>query len=415
MQPSAKSLFSFATALVAAALLLVGDAAAQTSPCGGTLTFTGGAINLGNQLATAMPLTEDTRACLSAVGKQLTERPYVRSLTIVVRLPDDQRKSNKALDVANAMKQVLVDAGAPARRISTVAPSIGHGQVEGVQLAYSELRDGRPVAKLLALAGTASYGRDRNAMVNAAENTMLRTFDFFQVAARSRAVVHIADDSRLHVEPSTLLKFGKITLNSEYKRDVSFELLSGTVKTVASHNDGASFQLVTRAAVAGVRGTEFRAHITEGGFTRIEVLDGRVALGNAAGAVDVGAGYGTRVQENQAPEPARALLKPAIGHRPLTGTFAAPPELTWQAVAGARGYVLELATNAEFSKDVDKVRIDGATSARPDANLAQKKWFWRVSAIDKDGFIGMPSKIFTFQVDPSAQPATPAQPAAKGL
>lgn len=415
MQRAMTSVISLATVLVASVVLTAGEAQAQSaSACGGKLIFNSGTVTLGKDLSTAIPLADDTKACLTAIAKHVKERSYIRSLTVVVRLPDDQRKANKGIEVGKAMSDVLAAGGVPQRRLSQVAPAIGHGQREGVQLVYSELRSGRPVAKLLTLRGSASYGRELTSLRSAAVNTLLRTHDYLQLSAQTRSTVQIADGSRLQTEPSTVLRFGKITLNSEYKRDVSIDVISGSVQAVASHKPGAPFRLSTRAAVAGVRGTKFRTHVAADGTTRIEVLEGGVQLGNDQGSTNVGAGYGTRVAVGQAPEEPRPLLVGPSGHRPLQGTFPTAPEVTWQAIEGATSYIVEFARNAEFSKDFTKMTVNGATTAKPDASVGLGAWFWRVSAVDKDGFIGMPSKIFKFTVDPNppAEPDPAAQPEA---
>ena len=174
------------------------------------------------------------------------------------------------------------------------------------------------------------------------------------------------------------------------------------VQPEAAHEGlGSVFDIVTRTAVAGVRGTRFRVATTDGSVTRVETLQGKVELGAPKGKVDVAAGQGSQVDESGLPEPARKLLPAATVEEPTHGSVAPGTQLTWRAVPGAATYRLEVARDAEFSTQTQQIRCNDARW--PITGLdASRRWFWRVAAVDSAGFTGMTSKVYAFQL--SAQP-----------
>ncbi|MFP2913226.1 hypothetical protein ACLESD_51125, partial [Pyxidicoccus sp. 3LFB2] len=83
---------------------------------------------------------------------------------------------------------------------------------------------------------------------------------------------------------------------------------------------------------------------------------------------------------------------------PRGGTFRAVPKLSWWTVPGARTYRVELARTADFAAGVQTYVSPATELDVPGAR--DGKWFWRVLAVDADGFLGFPSKIFAFDVRP---------------
>lgn len=393
------------TAIAALSLSFGSEAHAQAAPCG-NVGFTNGMVTLERALPTTMPLTDEVRNCLSSLAAKITERAYLRSVTVIVRLADDDRLDGKALTLANAIRDELRKAGAPARKISAVAPAIGHGQSAGVQLVYSERRRERIVARIDMLMGTVSAGRDSEKLTKTNKGATLHEFDYVQTGTSSRALIRVADGSTLLLQPSSLLRFGNIGVNDKYQRTVKLTLTSGSMYTnVAKGKEGSTFHVITRAAVAGVRGTDFRTTVQPDGYTRIETATGSVDLGNPSGTVNVAGGFGSRVMANQAPEAPRPLLPATGGLRPVQGRFSTPPSLTWASSPGAASYVVEYSTDAQF-RTITPTIESTSTSATLPAGLAEGRWFWRVRTVDSDGFIGMPSKIYAFTIDQqnAAQP-----------
>lgn len=383
---------------------------AYAQPSCAPIAFAQGEITTGQPLATTMPLTDATKACLTAIAEAAAKRPDLRTVTVVVRLPDAERQKGEALAAAQTMSDVLQAAGLPRRKLSVVAPAIGHSQTAGVQFLYSERGQGRVVAKLTIVKGTVSTGASTAALSAAAQGATLRVSDYLATAARSHATLALADGSLLHVRPDTLLRLGKVALTADYERQVEIEVLTGSARVEAVQaKTGSTFQVISRAAVAGVRGTEFRFVAPSDDTTRLEALSGDVSLGNTSGQQDVSAGHGSRATAGSAPEAPRPLLAPPTRMTPIQGQFATAPTISWEPAAGAASYIIELARNAKFTREVTWLESDSPSATFEP--LADGRWFWRVLAVDADGFVGMPSKIYSFVIDPAAAPeATPPVP-----
>lgn len=375
---------------------LLNTASANMQPCG-ELEFRNNTVSISQSLPLTMPLSEQTRACLRALADELTERPYVQSLTIIVRMPDDDRRTGQAMQLAETLRAEMVAKGVAKRRISAVAPSVGHGQRTGISFAYSERRRGRPVAKLRTLVGAVTVGRHDSDMATAAAGSKLHAHDRVATSNHGVALIEIADGSQMFMWPDTEVRFGSISLNAQYQRSVQIGVMRGEIETkVSKAGDGASFELITGAAVAGVRGTSFRLVADGTRGTRLETLTGEVQLSNQGGAQSVPAGYGSRAAAGQAPEQARALLPAPTGMTPLRGSISAGSTLSWSAVTGAVGYRVDIAADVHFTRDSQRVTSTANSLALP--SLAVGRWYWRVMAIDRDGFVGMPSKIYAFTI-----------------
>ncbi|MBZ4420915.1 FecR domain-containing protein [Myxococcus sp. RHST-1-4] len=364
-------------------------------PCGG-VRFESGRIETGRPLA---PKGPETEACLKHVAEALKARPAIRSVTLAARLPDAERLDGQGLAVAKAAAEVLVAAGVPRTRVSAVAPPAVPGEPGQLQLAYVE-RPAQPVvARLRAASGDVSAGTVPAELRPRTTGDALYAGELLLTGKGARAELALADGSTVRLMEDGMLRLGALELMANLRRKVQLELLRGTVETVAAPGgEGSIFEVRTRGAVAGVRGTQFRVSAQEDGISRLETLEGRVGLIAKKGDLDVVGGYGSRAMPDGATEPPRPLLVAPTMVDPRDGTFPVAPKLTWAAVSGARRYRVEVARTADFGAGVRTYDARGAELEVPD--LGEGKWFWRVLAVDADGFIGFPSKIFAFDVRP---------------
>ncbi|NOK08045.1 FecR domain-containing protein [Corallococcus exercitus] len=379
--------------LLLSALPVTGFAAEADSACGG-LTFDNGRLTTGRPLEAKGARTE---ACLREVAEAVKARPAIRSLTVAAKLPDAERLDGQGLAVAKAAAEVLVSAGIPRTRVSFVAPP-GDGNTPGqLQLAYVERPGPLAVARLRTASGPVSASLGEAEPTPRVAGDPLYAGELVATGDTGRAELALADGSHLFLSPHSAVRLGTLELTAERQRKVLLDLVKGTVETQAAPGGaGSTFEVRTRGAVAGVRGTRFRVAQQEDGTSRVETLEGKVALGAEQGSVDVDAGFGSRAKPAQAPEAPRALLTAPALERPRGGTYPKAPALVWKAVPGAKLYRVELAATADFTGDV---RVQ--ESANPTVDAAAPgagKWFWRVLAVDADGFVGYPSKIFSFDV-----------------
>lgn len=377
------------------AVMLTASPSLAEEPCGG-LRFEGGRVQPGRPLA---PRGPETEACLRHVAEALKARPAIRSVTVAARLPDAERLDGQGLAVARAAADVLVAAGVPKTRVSVVAPPALPGEPAQLQLAYVE-RPGQPaVARVRAASGNVLAGPEPTELRPRLVGDALYTGELLRTEAGARAELALADGSVVRLVEDSLVRLGALELTAALQRKVRLELLRGTVETEAAPGgDGSVFEVRTRSAVAGVRGTRFRVSAQEDGASRVETLEGKVALGAEKAEVELAGGQGSRAKPGSAPEAPRALLAAPVPTGPRAGTFPTPPKVTWKPVAGAAKYRVELARGADFVSEVRTFETPGTELAVPGPR--EDKWFWRVLAVDGDGFVGFPSKIFAFDVRP---------------
>jgi hypothetical protein len=389
---------SFARVLAFGAACAMGLSAApaEAAPCGG-VTFRAGEIGLGDPLTPALPLSADDDACIDHLAEQIGERANMRGVTIAVRMDDAARASGIAIDVGRAIMDELVDSGASRAKLSVVAPALADGQDASIRIAYSERKSSRAVALIYGVTGIVKAGRYSSSLKAADPNDSFPAHTWFTTGEDSAARIYLADGSFIRLAADTTLQVGAIDLNEKLERTVSVEVATGRIDVIAAHaGSDAVFDIITRTAVAGVRGTEFRVTADSAG-TRVETTDGTVELAGSQAAVMLPRAMGSQVDALGTPEPPRSLLSAPTEMKPSRGTAESTSSLSWARVAGAVSYVVEVARDAQMSRELDTAAV-GATSQPIGSNRAAGRWYWRVMAVDADGFIGMPSKIYAFEI-----------------
>ncbi len=370
-------------------------ARAATDACEG-IAIKDGTVTTARRLLARPQLSEVEQRCITAVGAALAERRGVRTVTVAVRLPDALRVEGAGLTIGTAYAQLLAAGGVPEARISTVVPAAAHGEEDSVSITYTERNAARPVARVDSVDGDVSAGPSEAALQPIERGATLLGNTYLATGPSAKAWIELADGSRIQVGPGALLLIGALHLNDDLKRVVKLELKRGTIEAdVRSGGTGSVFDVATTQGIAGVRGTRFRLADVAGGM-RLETLEGLVDLGDANGHVEVPAGQGALVKTG-GPLPAAVvlLLSPTV-ESPTQGALAPGAHLRWAAVPGASSYRVELARDAEFSYGA--LALDApATDLALTASVAGGKWFWRVAAVDGDGFVGRTSKVYAFE------------------
>ena len=213
--------------------------------------------------------------------------------------------------------------------------------------------------------------------------TLLRT------GPQASATLEFEDGSRVLVRRDSELRLVRssqalIHAGALVEIDLLRGALENVVKPVA--NPSGRFEIRAPAAIAAVRGTQFRVSATDT-HSRTEVLEGGVLVANPAGQSATGAGLGTLAALGRAPDPPTPLLA-APDLSTLPERFERLP-IDWPlpAVAGAAGYRTQFAPDDRFSLLVlDEVAA--APRARA-LDIADGSYVLRMRAIDAKGLEGL--------------------------
>lgn len=244
----------------------------------------------------------------------------------------------------------------------------------------------------------------------------LREGDQIRTGKQSSIALRFPDGSAVTVQPDTTVRLERLRIfeiNGAPHSTIRIE--QGRVENAvpAARKVGARFEVVTPAAVAGVRGTHYRV-ADEQGTAYSEVLDGNVAVAQAGrpdASVEVGAGYGVRVRPGAAPEPPVALLAapqlaqlPGLLERPIA-RFQVP------ALPGATRYRAQIAPDASF-QSIRQDLIFGTSELRF-TDLPDGSYVLRARGIDQLGLEGRDA-THAFKLKARPEPPFPSAPAAGG-
>jgi hypothetical protein len=185
--------------------------------------------------------------------------------------------------------------------------------------------------------------------------------------------------------------------------DESTEIVTPTVRTTATQNASGNID-VTEAGDTGVK--IFR------GQAEVETSQGqKVTLSeNQAVQVDAAGKAGSRVE---LPPPPTLIAPPSKARLPVT----APPEpsakLSWTPVKNGTAYRVAMDYNVTqanllLSAALDEPGITGTSHEIKGLNIG--RYFWRVSAINKDGLEGGFSRVSFFAVVEPEVPLPAATP-----
>jgi hypothetical protein len=379
---------------------MVAGSAQAADRCGG-IALQGGTIRLGHALDEAWVASPEGRGCLEDLAKEIDRNRLVRAVTVAAYVSDADRANGKGLASAKAVAAALVAAGLPKNRVFALAPAPRPGEPLGVGLRYVERAPDDVAARLAAVGGAAFLGADEASLKPAEPGMPVLVNELVKTGAGGKARIHLKDGSSLELKPESAIRFSALAFSAGGERTVKVEVLQGgIVADVRKATQGSRFEASSRMAVASVRGTSFRFGQDEQGGTRLETLEGRVALAAAATPdvqVEVSAGQGAAVKADGEVLPSRALPSAPKPIGPLQGKLAAGTRCEWSPVGGAARYRVEFARDADFL--IEAQALDASESSLAVPALAAGKWFWRVTALDAAGFAGAGSKVYAFQND----------------
>jgi hypothetical protein len=281
------------------------------------------------------------------------------------------RASDARGDAATA-----VDNGDPARTTGRRASAPPAPPAHSIWTA-----DPLAVAGVAELSGTARMKRGNAAPRPLDPDTPIRAGDILETDERTYLSFRLRDGSTLVMPSSSTVRV--IVADGKTTR---LQLLDGRIEALVAKQHGRTFEIRTRMATLGVRGTHFRVRDEQGAVTA-EVLSGVVAVSmDDKPELMLDAGHGAALAGAGALE-SRALLAPprlderADGERVLAAS----------AVPGAQGYRLLLATDPSFIHGAYEATAADGTFRLPD-DLPGGFYHARVSAFDAHEIEGVPGE-----------------------
>lgn len=219
---------------------------------------------------------------------------------------------------------------------------------------------------------------------------LLNIGDTITTLENGSALIQFADGSTLLIQPNSKVKFNTLSSYGQTGMvDTQLRLQQGRVETkVTPLRDPASrYEITTPAAVAAVRGTEFRvAYKATQESMGSEVIEGAVNVAAEDESQNIEKGYGTITEKGKPPlQPVRLLEKPAL-YIDTDTIRHLPFPVSWEPLYGAIQYRIQLSPQDkpetlayEFTHSKAQMELD---------EVEDGDYIIKVRAIDKLGLEG---------------------------
>jgi hypothetical protein len=270
-----------------------------------------------------------------------------------------------------------------------------------VRVPKHMLKAGQIPAKVSKFSGQVEIARHFDwKWVPVVDNMLVSEGDWIRTRSRSSVEIRQDDGTVIKLRPNTK---AMISLAGETKtargdvRVTQVKLESGSMMAKVNKllQRDSRFEIETPTATSFVRGTEFRVKVEDKGATRLEVLEGAVDFGSEEKNVSVGGNFGSLVDlagdtpasPHALPMAPAELITPA--EREVLNGDINGYQFTWSPVESAVRYHLELAADGEFKQLVDETWVSGTDAELISLSIDSLQpgtYFWRVAAVDADGY-----------------------------
>jgi hypothetical protein len=274
---------------------------------------------------------------------------------------------------------------------------------DGVQIRVPKhmLKAGQIPAKVAKFSGRVQIARHFDwKWVPVVPNMLVTEGDWIRTKSRSSVELLQDDGTVIKLRPNSkaMISLAGSTKSARGEvRVTKVKLDSGSMLAKVNKllQRDSRFEIETPTATSFVRGTEFRVKVEDQGSTRLEVLEGAVDFGSTEENISVAGSFGSLVESaGVTPNDPHALpLAPAELFSPedrevLDGPIA-NYRFSWATVNGAARYHLEVASDTEFKQLVDETWVSGADAELMSLSIDSLEpgtYFWRVSAVDAEGY-----------------------------
>jgi hypothetical protein len=211
----------------------------------------------------------------------------------------------------------------------------------------------------------------------------------------SFATIRLASADGQH-DDITLLGSTCITLESVMMRHASRSSVVSLDRgglTIRSADTPGEVTVLSKSGVTTGDGGSFRVALEETAV-RTEALFAGVTVIGAGHEVAMDAGFGSRTATGEIPSEPSRLLAPQALISPPDGASLRRTDFSWTPVSRAPLYFVEVSVTPDFSQVIRAVEV-ALPEWNPEVLLSpyrvQGLW-WRVSPIDRIGFVGLPSE-----------------------
>lgn len=247
----------------------------------------------------------------------------------------------------------------------------------------------RAQARLTSVSGDVQIKALDGTWQPALSGATLQTGQKVKVGVNSSARLLFADDSLLHIQPKTTVTMDTLSVYADgFMVDTQLRLQEGRVEVYANPKGrpGQKFDVITPAAVASVRGTQFMVEAHQSRTVQ-QTNAGQVALQTSFGDVLVPEDFGSLVNLGAKPSPPE-LIKPApVLQNPSTQFLKFPIDFQWAPKEDVATWIMQVALDPQMAQLVFTQQ-----SEHPFLDLggiADGTYYLRAWSVDA---AGMPSK-----------------------
>ena len=221
-----------------------------------------------------------------------------------------------------------------------------------LRIPYKWLSMKQSHAQLMALSGQVRIQLAEASWRNAQPGDTLQMGHSIHVGPLSSALLQFADASQLVMQPETRLTMDTLsTYAGGYMVDTQLRLQSGRVEVHANPQarKGQKFQVVTPAAVASVRGTQFLVEVQQQQTVQ-QTTTGQVEFQTAQGSVLVPQGFGSAVKPGEKPSEPEKIKPAPVFVQPKIKVTDFPITFNWQEQKDVQAWSVQLGRDRQMAQ-----------------------------------------------------------------
>lgn len=199
------------------------------------------------------------------------------------------------------------------------------------------------VGQVTALTGSVSYQKTPASPEEALRRGQELHLGARLVSTTGSARLEFGTGNELLLRPGSTIRLDTMSGPSVERRRAQINLEEGSLDIQVQPGNKSRFRIDTPAAIAAVRGTEYRVSSLDAGASmRSEVLSGAVDVAASGGNTLVPAGFGVAAARGEPPGQPRTLLEAPVFAADY-GAVALPASIEWNAHPDAASWQLDLA------------------------------------------------------------------------